>query len=467
MEAVITVLLIIITWELLIRVFKQRPVNPFSDYIYMDANATTPILPAALDEYSRTSFLGNASAQYAKNFGDIPKIIDKANRLIGDWLGIDPEYKIIWNSGASEGNNFVIRSCADASSDGLMPHIIASSIEHKTSLECLEQLKKADRIQYTLISPNYQGVIDPVEVAAHIKPNTRLITIMHVNNELGTINPIKQIGEIAKRNNILFHVDAVQSFGKDRIPMQAWGIDALTASMHKVYGPQGVGLMILSPRFKGLAQICGTQFEGIRGGTENIPGIAASIVSLQNTWQDRQSKNDRLRRFKLMIVHALDREFGLLPYSEFCGKPDTFRFASIGRSDSERPIALIGRSGSERPIKAIVLGETDPLFNYPSCNTSPSTLLISFIKTGEYPNEYRFCNINLKHALFDRKIIISIGSACNTGVTGPSHVLKAIKAPYIVRSGTVRISMSDLTTEDDVQKFIKNLIECVALQSNS
>jgi cysteine desulfurase len=449
MQAVITVLLIIIIWELMKRVtytFKSHYTNPFSEYVYMDANATTPVLPAALDAYCKTVYLGNASSQYAKNLGDIPKIFDKAKCLISEWLGIDDSYKIVWNSGASEGNNFVLRACAD-SSDGSVPHIIASSIEHKTSLDCLEQLRLAGRIQYSLISPNYQGVIDPVEVANHIKPNTRLITVMHVNNELGTVNPINQIGAIAKHNNILFHVDAVQSFGKDRIPVKAWHIDALTASMHKVYGPQGVGLMILSPRFHQTAQICGSQFDGIRGGTENIPGIAAATVALQNTWQDRSTKNDRLRKFKLAIVAALDREFGLLPYSEFCGKPDSFRF------------------GETNGIKAIVLGETDPRFNYPCSTTSPSSILISFIKTGTYSDEYRICNINLKQALFNRKIIISIGSACNTGVTSPSHVLTAIKAPFIVRSGTVRISMSDLTTEDEVQKLIKNLIECIKLQN--
>jgi cysteine desulfurase len=449
-QAVITVLLIIIIWELVknvVHTFKMRYTNPFQDYIYMDANATTPMLPAALELYNKTAYLGNASSQYAKNIGDIPKIFNNAKYLISKWLDIDDSYKLIWNSGASEGNNFIIRACAD-SNYGVVPHIITSSIEHKTSLECLEQLRSAGRIQYSMVSPNYQGIIDPVEIANHIKPNTRLITIMHVNNELGTINPISQIGAIAKHNNILFHVDAVQSFGKDRIHVQAWNIDALTASMHKVYGPQGVGLMILSSRFDKSAQICGSQFDGIRGGTENIPGIAAATLSLQNTWQDRSDKNDRLHKYKLAIVSALDHEFGLLPYSEFCGKPDSFRY------------------GETYSIKAIVLGETDPVYNYPSLNTSPSTLLISFIKTGNYSDEYKICNINLKQALFDRKIIISIGSACNTTSTSPSHVLKAIKAPYIVRSGTVRISMSDLTTENDVKILIKNLIECIKLQND-
>lgn len=456
MEAFITVLFIIITWELIKYITRllqsyivRSKTNPFEDYCYMDANATTEIAPAALAEYIKTARLGNASAQYAKNFGDIPRILEDAKTLIGSWMGLDQNYQIIWNSGASEGNNYVIRAISDTpTKDGSIPHVVASSIEHKTSLDCLDQLSKAGRIQYTLVQPNYQGVIDPVAIAESIRPNTRLITVMHTNNELGTVNPIKQIGAIAARHGIFFHVDAVQGFGKDRILMAQNNIDALTASMHKVYGPQGVGLLVLSRRFAKTfpaAQIAGSQFDHLRGGTENIPGIAASAAALKSTWTDRASKNERLRKFKLMIVHALDQEFGLLPYVECYNQPDTFRVPGTG-------------------IRAIVLGETDPKYTYPAANTSPSTLLLSIVKMGNYHNDDRFCNINLKHALFDRKIIISIGSACNTGSSGPSHVLGAIKAPYIVRSGTIRISMSDLTTEDEVQTLIRNLISCIKKQ---
>ncbi len=460
MDAIVTILIIIITWELIryvLGIFKQwishSYTDPFHEYIYMDANAMTPILPAALDEYNKTSYLGNASAPYAKNFGDIPKIFSRAQSMIGDWLGLSSEHQIIWNSGASEGNNFVIRTIADTPTpDGSIPHVIASSIEHKTSLECLQILSSAGRIQYTLVQPDYQGIINPISIAESIKPNTRLITVMHCNNELGTINPIDQIGAVAARHNIFFHVDAVQSLGKMQISMPQNNIDVLTASMHKIYGPQGVGLLVLSPKFVKTfhaAQIAGSQFASLRGGTENIPGIAASLVSLKHAWTDRIAKNDRLNKFKLMIVHALDQEFGLLPYADCYGQPDTFRIGDPG-------------------VRVIVLGATDPRWLYPSVSsTSPSTLLLSVVKTGQYPNEDRFCNINLKHALFNRKIIISIGSACNARSAGPSHVLRAIKAPYIVRSGTFRISMSDFTTEEDVHKLIQNLIACIKLQCQS
>ena len=444
------VLVIIIVWEVIKKTYHAyihgRFTDVFSDYLYLDANATTPIYPQALAAYCKYTTVGNASTTYAARIGDISLLMEESNSLISDWLSLT-DHKIIWNSGASEGNNYVIRTIADIGCDtGALPHIIASSIEHKTSLSCLEQLSQAGKIQYTLIQPDMYGCIDPVSVAHVIKPNTKLITIMHTNNELGSVNPIQLIGEVAAKYNCMFHVDAAQALGKCRIDIPGCHIDALTASSHKFYGPTGTGLLILSSRFVNRPQITGMQFEGLRGGTENIPCIAASTVALKETWANRVDKNIKLHKLKRRIVSALDKEFGLIPFSELYNQPDSCRY------------------GKELELKVIVLGETDSTLTYPSMQASPNTLLLSVVKTGAYDDNMRFCNINLKQALLDRKIIISIGSACNTGKTGPSHVLQAIKAPYIVRSGTFRISLMDTSDASDVQKLITNLITCINLQ---
>jgi cysteine desulfurase len=451
-EAILIVAIIVICWELLKYVFNllyrtHKPdVNIFEEYIYFDANATTPMIPASRNAFINSAYSGNASTDYAHHVGDIPHLLNKVSKLIRTRLLIDDSYRIVWNSGASEGNNYVIRSIADTpTQDGSIPHIIAGSTEHKTSLLCLESLSKAGKIQYTLVYPNLYGVIDPIQIAESIKPNTRLITIMHTNNETGSVNPISEISRVAAKYDILFHTDAAQAFGKARICMT--NIDALTASMHKVYGPPGLGLLILSSRFSGQAQISGTQFDGLRGGTENIPGIAASYEALKYVWTDRTFKNAKLHAYKHQIVSALDKEFGIVPYMCMHDQPDTYRYYD-------------GCGG----LRVIVLGETDPRFGYPSMDSSPSTLLLSIVREGDHDDQDRFCNINLKRALFDRKIIISIGSACNTGQAGPSHVLRSIKAPYIVRSGAVRISMLDTTTDADIKKLIENLIEVINRQ---
>ena len=456
-QAVITILIAILVWEVVKYLAKwiwsstkTRYTNVFKDYLYCDANATTPMDPDALDEYVHATVLGNASTEYATRIGDIPRLMNRIDRILRKGLNLTNNHKIIWNSGASEGNNYVIRAIADTpTKDGSIPHIIASAIEHKTSILCLEQLQQSGKVQFTLIQPNCYGIIDPVEVAHAVRPNTRLITIMHTNNELGSVNPIYEIGRVAKRYKVFFHTDAAQAFGKHYINVQDCALDAVTSSMHKVYGPLGTGLLILSPRFLkefgAQPQVSGMQYNGLRGGTENIPVIAASLVALQKTWYNRTNKNYMLRKQKLQIVSALDKEFGLASYIDMHGQPDTFRL------------------GAYPGIRVVVLGEVD-CFGYPSQTSSPSTLLMSIVKTGNYPDEERFCNIVLKNALLDRKIIISIGSACNTGNAGPSHVLTAIKAPYIVRSGTIRISLLDGTSDDDIQKLIKNLCDCIRLQ---
>lgn len=455
-ESVLIVFCIILLWEVIkfgyLRIYQPKPVNVFRDYIYCDANSTTPMLDEAKQAWINAADLGNASTDYATRLHVIPFVLTSGDAIVQNWLNA-PKHKVVWNSGASEGNCYCIRSVADIAW-GFTPHIISTTIEHKTSIKCLDQLVDQKRITVTYIKPNIYGVIDPIEIAEAVTPHTRLITVIHTNNETGSINNVNEIGKIAKLYNILFHTDAAQSFGKGGIDCTRDCIDLLTASMHKLQGPLGVGLLVMSSRFlqhTKQAQITGTQNNGLRGGTENIPGIAASIVAMQHTFIDRKSKNLKLTQHKFRVVRALDQEFGMLPYSNFAGCDDSL-------------IPYLTNPVENPQIRIVILGEIDTKTGYPSLTTSPSTLLISIIRTGRYDMVNRFCNIQLKQALFERGVIISIGSACNTSAAGPSHVLTNIGAPYVIRSGTIRLSFGDFLSDADVTKLINILIECIKLQ---
>ena len=438
-EAILIMVLIIGLWEIIKLSWawycRRQVIDVFTDFLYFDAAGTTPMCQESIDAMINAVALGNASTDYATQIGIIPNIIDEATYLVRSYVE-SPNATIIFNSGASEGNCYSLRCIADTpTKDGSIPHIILSSTEHKSSLMCVDQLTAAGRITVTYCDPDYNGVINPMRIAEEIRPNTRLISIIHTNNETGAVAPVAAIGKIAARAGVMFHVDCTQSFSKIPIQMCANHIDFLTASAHKFYGPTGVGILALSPRAValGVSQIGGTQFGKLRGGTENIPGIASTLAAMRYCAKDRASKNETLYRHKLAIVRALANEYGLIPYIDCYGQPDEWTTVC-----------------DDTPAKVILMGSI--------IDSSPNTLLLSIIRTGLYPMSDRFCNVKLKQSLFDEGVIISIGSACNTKSSGPSHVLKAIRAPYIVRSGTIRISMLDTVSEDQVQKMIKILI---------
>jgi cysteine desulfurase len=268
---------------------------------------------------------------------------------------------------------------------------------------------------------------------------------MAANNELGCINDIKKVGEIARSHKIPFHTDAVQIFGKYKIPMTKSNIDALSMSFHKVYGPMGLGMLIISndliDGYDLKGQISGTQQKELRGGTENVPAVAAAIASVNHTFTNRDSKNKKMYLQKKQILFELEKVLPRGNYKNYFSKNKPTR------------------------NEFIVMG--------PECNNSykcpnvlPNTLLLSFVKNvpaeGE---EYRlFCNIDLKKCLDRKNIIISIGSACSTSSKEASHVLYSIKAPEILRQGVIRVSLSDNTTSAEIATFVKELILCIKKQ---
>jgi|ERR1700678_5700 len=440
------VLLLILIIVLIYIYYLKSSSNIFFNNIYLDNNGTTQMCDKALSYYKTGSGYGNASSTYAT---DAQELMNMNELLIKSWIQSD--YRIIYTSGATESNNTIIKSLSKQLSKQLsnLPHVILSSYEHKSNIECAKILEKEGQITLSLVDPSIYGFINPQDVANIVNANTILVSIMHINNEMGTINNIKNICNACKNinPNLYFHTDAVQSFGKYSIPMHDWNIDSMSISYHKIYGPQGVGLLIVNQRtfnkIKLHPLINGSQNNGTRGGTINISGISASYAALTHTIHNRVSKNIHLYNMKQFIVDHLSNKYNIGDYINYVGKSDNYTVTKYNQSDNE----------------IIFLGD-DPRLT----DMSPNTLLISIIKYGII--QHHFCNVQLRSDLQDHNIIISIGSTCNSQSFEPSHVLHVIRAPYIIRCGVIRISLGDNNTMREIKKFCQILSNCIELQNH-
>jgi len=444
------------------RSFITRPAhntefNIFKDYVYLDNNGTTPPHASVIKKMSENAFLGNASSTYGNAAREE---IAKTNNWICRALEIgnkDTQPVIIYTSGASESNNLFLRGVVDfywlmeakkGNDHSSIPNIILSDVEHKTSIECAKQLASLQRAEVTFIAPRVNGTIDPMEIAYAIKPNTVGISIMHVNNETGAINDVAQIAKIAASRGIPFHTDIAQSFGKiyHEICNPFANTVAMSISFHKLYGPVGVGALVVSRSMAeilaNVPQICGNQNYGLRGGTENVAGIVGAGEAIKLSTFGRIIKNAELLGFKKHIINFIQSNFIVQKYEEYAGKPE--QYDPFTQSVRRRPIVIF-------------LGPVD-FSGFPDLeNSAPNTLLISFVR--QIPLRDHFCNIILKEKLLEEGIIVSIGSACNTTEGQPSHVLTAMKAPYIVRCGVIRISFGDYNTLTDIKKFEQALLK--------
>jgi cysteine desulfurase len=466
----VAVLILII---LVLMYFSNSTTNVFKKYKYFDYNGTTPPHKAVVQKMSESAWLGNPSAQYAIL---AKKALIQAREDLSWWLCspgqnvgsfMDANY-LIFNSGASEGNNQVIRSFVDTTSvslnTGVIPHIVVTAIEHKTSIDCAKQLAEEGRVEVTFVEPAADGTVDPISVARAINERTVLVSVMHINNETGAMNDIAGISEAvqavsaqqdAAGRRIAFHVDAVQSIGKMPIPMSALGIDALTMSFHKIYGPAGLGALVLNKALvdqtKFGAQIAGTQNYSLRGGTENVAAIAAIPDTIKLTMGNRERKNARLCAYKDYLVQALLQMPGaqIGSYAQYYGKSDDY--------DPYAGLAGIGHD-------VVFLGPTDVNGLPDATRTSPNTLYFSIVK--HMPLSKHFCNIDFRDSLFEKhRVVVSIGSACSASKTTSSHVLTAMKAPYIIRCGVVRVSFGDMTTWNDVRTLANAIEHCIRIQS--
>jgi cysteine desulfurase len=427
-----------------IRINKSKKiVTPCkTNVIYLDNNGTTKLCTAGKN--AMIAWLGSRANPSSDSIiaKKSKELMVNAREYISKHCNVAyNKYTVIFTSGASESNCFILRSVVEAYRKHIdkKPHIITSATEHKSIIQCCNSLIVNGHASVTYIEPNAYGCINPDLIKKAITPNTALITIMAANNELGCINDIKKIGEIAHEHKVPFHTDAVQIFGKYKISMSKSKIDAISMSFHKLYGPMGLGMLIINNDLitgYGLeGQISGTQQNELRGGTENVPAVASAVASMKHTFTNRDLKNKKMYMQKKKILFELEKVLPKGKYKDYFDK----------KKHTRNEFLLLG------PV-------CNGSCTYP--NVLPNTLLLAFIKNIQHVGEkYKtFCNIDLKKSLNKKNIIIAIGSACSTSSAKASHVLFSIKAPEIVRQGVIRVSLSDDTSMSDINIFIKELI---------
>ena len=371
--------------------------------IYADNAATTRMSDAAYEKM--TSLMkdtyGNASSLYS--FGQRSKeILEDAREDIANIINADRK-EILFTSGGSEADNQAIRSAAVIGKRKGKMHIVSSAFEHHAVLHTLRALKK-EGFEVTLVDVHEDGLIRPSEVEEAIRDDTCLVTIMYANNEIGTIQPIEEIGAICKKKDVLFHTDAVQAIGHIPVDVIKDNVDMLSASGHKFNGPKGVGFLYarkgvpLTSLIEG-----GAQEKGRRAGTENVPAIAAMALALQESVDKMEEANKTIVAKRNRIIEG---------------------FSEIEHS------AINGDA------------------------------------TKRLPGNVNFCfegieGESLLLLLDDKGIMASSGSACTSGSLDPSHVLLAIGRVHDVAHGSLRISIDEAISDEDVEEIIKSVKEVV------
>ena len=373
-------------------------------FIYLDNAATTRVSDAALDAmlpYFRQQY-GNPSSLYA--FGQEAKeALEHARETVAGVLNCEPR-EIIFTSGGSEADNQAIRSAADIGARAGKRHIISTAFEHHAVLHTLSKLEK-EGFEVTLLDVHSDGLVRVEELAAAIRPDTCLVTVMYANNEIGTIQPIAEIGRVCRERGVLFHTDAVQAAGHLPIDVRAQNIDLLSLSAHKFHGPKGVGALY-ARRGTALTNLIegGAQERGKRAGTENTAGIAGMAAALDEAARNMERSSAKMTALRERLIAGLSQ----IPHSALNG-------------DAERRL----------------------------------------------PGNVSFCfegieGESLLLLLDDKGICASSGSACTSGSLDPSHVLLAIGRPHEVAHGSLRLTLSEDTSEADIDYTIKAVTEVVA-----
>ena len=372
--------------------------------IYADHAATTAMSEAAIEAMTRCmrEHYGNPSSLY--RIGQQAKeVLEQAREDIASVIHAEPR-EIYFTSGGSEADNQAIRSAALAGQKKGKNHIISTTFEHHAVLHTLEQLK-TEGFEVTLLDVHENGVIRPEEVEAALRPETCLVTVMYANNEIGTIQPIREIGAVCRAHQVLFHTDAVQAVGPLSIDVQAENIDYLSASSHKFHGPKGVGFLYarkgvpLLPLING-----GAQEKGKRAGTENLPGIVGMAAALKETVAERDAEAVRLTGLRDRLIAGLKE----IPHSALNG-------------DAEKRL----------------------------------------------PGNVSFCfegieGESLLLLLDEKGISASSGSACTSGSLDPSHVLLAIGRVHDVAHGSLRLTLGRENTPEDVEYIISAVKDVVS-----
>lgn len=372
--------------------------------IYADNAATTKMSKTAIEAMLpyMDKYYGNPSSLHSVGQEANEDLMDARER-IAKLLGSEAR-EIIFTSGGSEADNQAIISAARLGERKGKKHIISTTFEHHAILHTLEKLRKEGFV-ITLLDVHENGIVSPEQVAEAIRPDTCLVTVMYANNEIGTIQPISEIGKICREKNVLFHTDAVQAAGHLHIDVKAQNIDMLSLSAHKFHGPKGIGVLyarkgiLLTNIIEG-----GAQERGKRAGTENIPAIMGMAAAFEEACSNIDTKAKKLTTFRDRLIEGLSE----IPHSVLNGDRDK-------RLPGNVSFCFEGIEGE-------------------------SLLLL----------------------LDDKGVYASSGSACTSGSLDPSHVLLSIGRPHEIAHGSLRLSLSDENTEAEIEYIITAVKEVVA-----
>ena len=371
--------------------------------IYMDNASTTVVDKEAFDIAKKYLFenYANPSSSYSMA-NDVKADMEDAREMIADILGARYN-EIYFTSGGSESNNWaILKSCELTENKG--KHIISSKIEHHSVLHTLSYLEKKG-YEITYLSTDEKGIIDINELKSAIREDTVLISIMFANNEIGTIEPIKEIGKLAHENNILFHTDAVQAVGHLPIDVNEMNIDLLSASGHKFHSPKGVGFLYIRSGIKLTSLIHGgSQERNRRAGTENTFGIVAMANAMKNCYEHLKEDNIQMQTLR------------------------------------DELLSLILKNIEGSHLNGCMHNRLSNNINIYFENINGELLLILLNQNG---------------------VCASLGSACTTGSIDPSHVIMAISNDKKRASSSLRLTLSKYNTEDEVNKTFEILKKCI------
>jgi len=372
--------------------------------VYLDHNATTPVHPEVLEAmgpYFMDDF-GNASSLHS--YGRSARVaVERAREKIADIFQCLP-LEIVFTSGGTESDNMAIKGTAWAKRDA-GKHIITSTIEHHAVLETCHFLEK-NGFEVTFLEPDSKGIISPGNLKRTIRPDTILITIIHANNETGTIQDIAKMAEIAHQAGVLFHTDAVQSTGKIPFTVNELGVDMFSVSGHKLYGPKGVGLLYIKRKTK-IQQLShgGSHENNQRAGTENVSGIVGLAKAIEIAWRDMEKESEKLTKLTSVFTEEVRKRI-----------PDV-----------------------------TVIGDQE--------NRVPNTVNIAF---QAIEGESIVLGLDLKG------IAVSAGSACSSGASEPSHVILALGIPPELAQGAIRFSFGRSNELPDIDYVVDVLEKEVA-----
>lgn len=372
--------------------------------IYCDNAATTYVSSEVLNEMLPcfNTIYGNSSSLHS--FGrDAMALVDRARDRIAKAINAEKSNEIYFTSGGTEANNLAIKGIARANKNK-GKHIITSTIEHDSVLESCKQLEK-EGFEITYLPVDSQGLVSITDLIHHIKPTTILVSIMAVNNEIGTVQNIKTISNIVHEYGVIFHTDAVQAIGAIKMNVQDMDIDVMSFSSHKIYGPKGVGALYIRNGINiDPIIIGGNQERGKRGGTLNVPSIAGFGKAIEIATRDLVVNQQKLKAIR---TYFLDTVMEKIPYVHLNGHPQQKIHSTVNLAfeliEGESILMLLDLSG----------------------------------------------------------IAVSTGSACTSGSSKPSHVLKAIGLSDELAQGSIRFSFGKSITKEEVDYIIEKLVETV------